>query len=75
MRGSMDDSVNPPQDQPPVPTADRRRWSVPRSRLAAIVSPELRAAVRRLDETREELLAAVSGPRTPPAPPTEPPEP
>ena len=59
----MDESLNPTVGQPPVPTAERRRWSVPRSRLAAIVSPELRAAVRRLDETRDELLAAVSGPR------------
>jgi len=71
----MDESVNAPTEQQSVPTAERRRWNVPRSRLASIVSPALRAAVRRLDETREELLAAVSGPRTPPAPPTEPPEP
>jgi len=60
----MEESSNPPEEQP---TAERRRWSVPRSRLAAIVSPELRAAVRRLDETRDQLLAAVSGPRPPQA--------
>jgi len=59
----MEESKGAPTDQLLVPTAERRRWSVPRSRLAAIVSPELRAAVRRLDETRDELLAAVSGPR------------
>lgn len=61
----MEETVNPPEDQQPVATADRRRWNAPRSRLASIVSPALRAAVRRLDETRDELLAAISGPRSP----------
>jgi hypothetical protein len=61
----MKESTDLPAAQPTVPPADRRRWSAPRSRLAAIVSPELRAAVRKLDETRGQLLAAVSGPRPP----------
>lgn len=63
----METSVDQPSDDQPVPTADRRRWSAPRSPLASKVSPALRAAVRRLDETRNELLAAVSGPRLPQA--------
>ena len=63
----MEESVNEPGDQQPVSTADRRRWSVPRSPLASSVSPALRAAVHRLDEMRAELLAAVSGPRPPQA--------
>jgi hypothetical protein len=56
---------NQPLTQEPVPTADRRRWRAPRSPLAASVSPALRAAVRRLDETRAEFLAAVSDPPNP----------
>ena len=61
----MEEPLNTHVDQQPLPTADRRRWSAPRSPLASSVSPALRAAVRRLDEMRGELLAAVSGPRPP----------
>jgi len=63
----MEESEGVPADQQLVPTADRRRWSAPRSPLASSVSPALRAAVQRLDEMRAELLAAVSGPRPPQA--------
>lgn len=48
--------------QPPAATVERRRWSVPRSPLAASVSPVLRAAVRKLDQTRAELVAAMKAP-------------
>ena len=61
----MEESIDQPVDQQPVATADRRRWSAPRSPLASGVSPALRAAVRRLDETRAELVAAISAPREP----------
>jgi len=59
----MEESIDQPVDQQPVATADRRRWSAPRSPLASGVSPALRAAVQRLDETRKEFIAAVGAPR------------
>lgn len=54
-----------PVNPPPTATVERRRWKAPRSPLASSVSPSFRAAVRKLDEMRSELLAAVSGPRPP----------
>jgi len=61
----MEEAVNVPVDQQPVSTVDRRRWNAPRSPLASSVSPALRAAVRKLDETRTEFVAATSGQRPP----------
>lgn len=69
MRGStrkkQKDSEDLPVVQQPVAKPDRRRWSARRSPLASSVSPALRAAVRRLDETRREFTAANSGPLSP----------
>lgn len=56
----MKKSKNLPPEQRPVAKVERRRWSVPRSPLASSVSPALRAAVRKLDETRKEFIAATS---------------
>lgn len=61
----MEEDVKVPVDQKPPSTADRRRWNAPRSPLASSVSPALRAAVRKLDETRTEFIAATSGQRPP----------
>lgn len=59
--------MNVPLDRQPASTADRRRWNAPRSPLASSVSPALRAAVRKLDETRTEFIAAANGQRPPQA--------
>ncbi len=51
----MTDDTHEGSAEKDTPAVDRRRWRSPRSPLASSVSPALRDAVRRLDETRARL--------------------